>query len=115
MLVTVVQVQLDAVVHKNHLRPQGKLDNHPLLGSHLLMVGLPIRHCRNIVVLVAVADLEAVAVDPTQNERQENCQLVDMVHTVYTAQRLEEEDDVGMPPKGMRGGVLELATVFPGM
>jgi len=105
MLVKVVQVQLDAVVHKSHLRPQGKLDNHPLLDSYLLVVGPPIRlrDCRNIVVLVVVAAVEAVAVDPTQIERQEDyCRLVDMVYTVHTAQRFEEEVAVEVAaPKGM--------------
>jgi len=101
MLATAVQV--DAVVDDSYLHPQSKL----------LVVGPPIRHCHNTDLMV-VADAEevAVAVDPTHQERQEDCQLVD---TVYTLQRFEEEGDVEVPPKGMRGGLLELATVFLGM
>ena len=63
-------------------------------------MGPPIQYCRNIVVVVVVvAAVVAVAVDPTQIERQEDyCQLVDMVYTVHTAQRFEEEDAAEVAP-----------------
>ena len=103
MLATAVQV--DAVVDNSYLHPQSKL----------LVVGPPIRHCHDTdLMVVADAEAEAVAVgvDPTHQEGQEDCQLVD---TVFNLQRFEEEGDVEVAPKGMRGGLVELTTAFLGM